>query len=326
MSPRSADEPGGPCPQEELSSTSVEHLIINPNAAYEKFKDKRLGTEGLDFSDGVSKTRRTGCRSGERDMLGGGAQESPQQLLGPSAAVDFADPEGALAKRLLQQLEVAKHSKAPPGKSPPAKSSSPPGDAVTFELYWRPEQDQFAQTAKIAELEKRLAQLEATVRCEPDSQNPLLAGLKGTNLMETMQVLQAKVNILDVAVLDQVEARLQSVLGKVNEMAKHKAMAQDTDTQSKIQQLHETLQRWDPVATALPDVVQRLVTLRDLHEQAAQFGQVLVHLDTTQQDMVAALKDNAALLAEVQKTMKENLAIVEDNFADIDARIKRLQK
>ncbi|PKK17520.1 dynactin subunit 2-like [Columba livia] len=81
--------------------------------------------------------------------------------------------------------------------------------------------------------------------------------------METMQVLQAKVNILDVAVLDQVEARLQSVLGKVNEMAKHKAMAQDTDTQSKIQQLHETLQRWDPVATALPDVVQRLGGLRE---------------------------------------------------------------
>ncbi|KAK2514497.1 hypothetical protein Q9966_015738 [Columba livia] len=399
---------------EELSSTSVEHLIINPNAAYEKFKDKRLGTEGLGelgagargrrvtevAPPGRSRAERCGvllfsqisrmasARRGGRaaglgsaTCSGGGAQESPQQryqrlqlevqellqevqrgvgaaqepageqqpvaaalarqvdalrqqllsgrlqqLLGPSAAVDFADPEGALAKRLLQQLEVAKHSKAPPGKSPPAKSSSPPGDAVTFELYWRPEQDQFAQTAKIAELEKRLAQLEATVRCEPDSQNPLLAGLKGTNLMETMQVLQAKVNILDVAVLDQVEARLQSVLGKVNEMAKHKAMAQDTDTQSKIQQLHETLQRWDPVATALPDVVQRLVTLRDLHEQAAQFGQVLVHLDTTQQDMVAALKDNAALLAEVQKTMKENLAIVEDNFADIDARIKRLQK
>lgn len=33
--------------QEELSSTSVEHLIINPNAAYEKFRDKRLGTEGV---------------------------------------------------------------------------------------------------------------------------------------------------------------------------------------------------------------------------------------------------------------------------------------
>lgn len=35
------------CVQEELTSTSVEHLIINPNAAYEKFKDKHLGTEGV---------------------------------------------------------------------------------------------------------------------------------------------------------------------------------------------------------------------------------------------------------------------------------------
>ena len=35
------------CVQEELSSTSVEHLIINPNAAYEKFRDKRLGTKGV---------------------------------------------------------------------------------------------------------------------------------------------------------------------------------------------------------------------------------------------------------------------------------------
>ncbi|KAM9265184.1 dynactin subunit 2-like [Morus bassanus] len=367
---------------EELTSTSVEHLIINPNAAYEKFRDKRLGTKGVDFSDSVSKTRTTGYESGEYEMLGEGlgAKETPQQryqrlqhevqelvreveqiqsmvkesaaeeeltpmalarqveglkqhlvsshlekLLGPTAAIDFADPDGALAKRLLQQLEVAKCSKAAPGKSP-AKAPAPTGDAVTFELYWRPEQEQFAQTAKMAELEKRLAQLEATVRCEPDSQNPLLVGLKGASLVETVQILQAKVNVLDVAVLDQVEARLQSVLGKVNEIAKHKATVQDADTQSKIHQIYETMQRWDPVASTLPDVVQRLVTLRDLHEQATRFGQVLVHLDTTQQEIAGALKDNTVLLAEVQKTMKENLAIVEDNFADIDARIKRLQK
>ncbi|XP_030366504.1 dynactin subunit 2 isoform X2 [Strigops habroptila] len=367
---------------EELTSTSVEHLIINPNAAYEKFRDKRLGTEGVDFSDHITKTRTTGYESGEYEMLGEGlgAKETPQQryqrlqhevqelareveqiqstvkesaaeeeltpmalarqveglkqqlvsshlekLLGPTAAIDFADPDGALAKRLLQQLEVAKCSKGTAGKSP-AKEPVPTADAVTFELYWRPEQDQFAQSAKMAELEKRLAQLEATVRCEPDSQNPLLVGLKGTSLVETVQVLQAKVNILDVAVLDQVEARLQSVLGKVNEIAKHKSTVQDADTQSKIHQIYETLQRWDPVASTLPDVVQRLVTLRDLHEQATQFGQVLLHLDTTQQEVAGALKDNTVLLAEVQKTMKENLAIVEDNFAAIDARIKRLQK
>lgn len=32
---------------------------------------------------------------------------------------------------------------------------------------------------------------------------------------------------------------------------------------------------------------------------ATQFGQVLVHLDTTQQEIAGALKDNTVLLAEV---------------------------
>ncbi|NXC47370.1 DCTN2 protein, partial [Penelope pileata] len=83
-----------------------------------------------------------------------------EKLLGPTAAIDFADPEGALAKRLQQQLELAKCRKAAPGKSP-AKAPAAPGDMITFELFWRPEQEQFSQAAKIAELEKRLAQLEA---------------------------------------------------------------------------------------------------------------------------------------------------------------------
>ncbi|NWR40514.1 DCTN2 protein, partial [Tachuris rubrigastra] len=71
-----------------------------------------------------------------------------EQVLGPGATIDFADPEGALAKRLLQQLEVAKCSRASPGKGPPR---APPaaGDAVTFELYWRPEQNQFTHSAKV---------------------------------------------------------------------------------------------------------------------------------------------------------------------------------
>ncbi|CAM9938309.1 unnamed protein product, partial [Bubo scandiacus] len=160
---------------EELTSTSVEHLIINPNAAYEKFRDKRLSTKGVDFSDRINKPRTTGYESGEYEILGEGlgAKETPQQryqrlqhevqelvreveqiqstvkessaaeeltpmalarqveglkqqlvsshlekLLGPAAAVDFADPEGALAKRLLQQLEVAKCSKGGRGRAP----------------------------------------------------------------------------------------------------------------------------------------------------------------------------------------------------------------
>nr|XP_003223691.1 PREDICTED: dynactin subunit 2 isoform X4 [Anolis carolinensis] len=369
---------------EELTSTSVEHIIVNPNAAYDKFKDKRVGTRGLDFSDRIGKSKRTGYESGDYEILGEGlgVKETPQQkyqrllhevqeltaevekikntvkesaaeekltpvalakqvaglkqqlvsthlekLLGPDAAINLTDPDGALAKRLLIQLEAARSTKAtPPGGKSPAKAPAGPGNTVTYELHSRPEQDKFSQAAKVAELEKRLAELEATVRCEQDVQNPLSVGLQGGSLMETVELMQAKVSSLDVASLDQVEARLQSVLGKVNEIAKHKATVEDADTQSKVHQLYETVQRWSPLASTLPEVVQRLVTVRQLHEQAMQFGQLLTHLDTTQQMIANSLKDNITLLTQVQKTMKENLAAVEDNFASIDARMKKLAK
>ncbi|KAI6074176.1 Dynactin subunit 2-like protein [Aix galericulata] len=362
---------------EELTSTSVEHFVINPNAAFEKFKDKRLGTKGVDFSDSTSKISTTGYKSGEyenvsptctattkgfwvlvsqhlqgpagRPSLGADTAACPtpaqsalkeseaeeelmpvalarqveglkqqlvsshlEKLLGPAAAIDFTDLEGTLAKRLLQKLEEVKCKKAVSGERP-SKAPAPTGDMLTFELYWRPEQDQFSQAVSIAELEKRLAQLEMMVQYEPDSQ-------------ETVQILQAKVNILDMAVLDQVEARLQSVLQKVIENTEHKAITLDPETQSKIHQVHEMLQRWDPVVSSLPDVVQRLLTLRDLHEEATWFMQALVYWETTQQEMVVDLRSKALLLVEVQKTLKENLAIVRDNFSSLKAHIKQLQQ
>ncbi|CAK7296727.1 Dynactin subunit 2 [Vulpes lagopus] len=142
---------------EELTSTSVEHIIVNSHAAYDKFKDKRVGTKGLDFSDCIGKTKRIGYESGEYEMVGEGlgVKETPQQnyqrllhevqelttevekikttvkesateekltpvvlakqlaalkqqlvashlekLLGPDAAIDLTDPDGALAKCL----------------------------------------------------------------------------------------------------------------------------------------------------------------------------------------------------------------------------------
>nr|XP_047910997.1 dynactin subunit 2-like isoform X3 [Anser cygnoides] len=184
--------------------------------------------------------------------------------------------------------ELAKCRTEAPVKSP-AKALTSIGDMVTFEVYWRPGQDQFALDAKIVELEKRLAQLEATVQCKPISQ-------------ETAQILQAKVNILDEVMLDQIEARL------------------------KIHQTYELMQHWDPIASSLPDVVQYLLTLRDLHKEATQVGQVLEDMETMQKEIADALQVNTFLLEVVQKTMKEFLAFVEENVAETEASIRKLQK
>ncbi|XP_061641615.1 dynactin subunit 2 isoform X2 [Phyllopteryx taeniolatus] len=369
---------------EELCSDSVERIVVNPNAAYDKFKDKHVNTKGLDFSDRISKSRRVGYESGEFEILGEGCgvKETPQQkyqrlvneiqelcqevdtiqavtkesnaeerltpvvlaqqaaqlkqhlvsahldsLLGPQAHINLADPDGALARRLLTQLEAAKGSRsssAGDGKVP--ASAKGPDGVVLYELHSRPEQEKFNESAKMAELEKRLADLEMAVGSASDKQGPLSAGMQGVSLTDTLELLQARVSALDSATLDQVEARLQSVLGKMNEIAKHKTAIEDADAQNKLSQLYDAVQKWEATSTSVPQVVQRLVTVKELHEQAMQFGQLLTHLDTTQQMINNSLKDNNTLLTQVQQTMKENLVAIEENFATLDQRMKKVSK
>ncbi|XP_055723884.1 dynactin subunit 2-like isoform X2 [Salvelinus fontinalis] len=371
---------------EELCSDSVERIVVNPNAAYDKFKDKRVSTKGLDFSDCISKNKRVGYESGEYEILaeGCGVKETPQQkyqrlvneiqelshevetiqigprhtttkdssaeerltpvvlaqqaaqlkhqlvsahlgtLLRPQAHINLADPDRALAKRLLTQLEAARSSRGRTGER--KASAKVPDGVVLYELHSRPEQERFTDAAKMAELEKRLAELETAVGSGSDKQGALSAGVQGGSLMDTMELLQARVSALDSATLDQIEARLQSVLGKMNEIAKHKATIEDADTQNRVSQLYDVVEKWDAMATSLPQVVQRLMAVKELHEQAMQFGQLLTHLDTTQQMINNSLKDNGTLLSQVQKTMKENLLSVEENFAALDQRMEKFNK
>uniref|UniRef100_A0A669F795 Dynactin 2 (p50) n=1 Tax=Oreochromis niloticus TaxID=8128 RepID=A0A669F795_ORENI len=331
---------------EELCSDSVERIVVNPNAAYDKFKDKHVSTKGLDFSDRISKSRRVGYESGEFEILGEGCgvKETPQQkyqrlvneiqeltqevdtiqaatkesnaeerltpvvlaqqaaqlkqqlvsahldsLLGPQAHINLADPDGALARRLLTQLEAAKGSRgSSAGDSKPTASTKGPDGVVLYELHSRPEQEKFNESAKVKRKERWI-------------NGPLSAGAQGSSLMDTIELLQARVSALDSATLDQVEARLQSVLGKMNEIAKHKAAIEDAETQNKVSKLYDVVQKWDAMSTSIPQVVQRLVAVKELHEQAMQFGQLLTHLDTTQQMINNSLKDNNTLLTQVRR-------------------------
>uniref|UniRef100_A0A3Q2UJC2 Dynactin 2 (p50) n=1 Tax=Fundulus heteroclitus TaxID=8078 RepID=A0A3Q2UJC2_FUNHE len=210
-------------------------------------------------------------------------------LLGPQAHINLADPDGALARRLLTQLEAAKGSRGcPAGDGKPSSSAKGPDGVVLYELHSRPEQEKFNESAKMTELEKRLAQLEIAVGSGSDKQ-------VHTDGFYSQILLNAFVT--------------HSYLACVS-----------------VSQLYDVVQKWDAVSTSVPQVVQRLVAVKELHEQAMQFGQLLTHLDTTQQMINNSLKDNNTLLTQVQQTMKENLVAIEENFAALDQRMKKLSK
>uniref|UniRef100_UPI00358E03F4 dynactin subunit 2 n=1 Tax=Myxine glutinosa TaxID=7769 RepID=UPI00358E03F4 len=365
---------------EELSSESVDRIVVSPNDAFDKFKDKRISSKKTDFSDRITRTCRTGYDAEEYEMLGEGnaIEETPQQcfqrlhheiqelsekmqqaqelsqendeskrlkstdlaqqvfalkqhlsslqherLLGPDARVDLVDPQGAMAKRLLTHLDSIKT--IDPAKEGEKQATLPDGDnKVAYELYFNPQEAKFCELSKVSELEKRLTKLEAAVGKSSSNANSAGMLMQGTSVLATLEMLQSHVSTLDPMTLDHIEGRLQGLLGKLNEITKHKSYAEGTGAHEKVNRLYKAVEQWGVMADTLPQVVERLRGLKELHEHALQFTQLLNHLESSQNAIGNSLQNNSTLLTQLQGTMKENATAIEANFTSLQSRMKNL--
>nr|KAG5709365.1 hypothetical protein BaRGS_029214 [Batillaria attramentaria] len=191
-----------------------------------------------------------------------------EKLLGPEASIDLSDPQGALRQRLLQQLSA--YTPASAGKekaAKPAGTQGATGDYVTYELYYRPEQAQFGKNARMANLEERLERLENAIGQSFDKVGVLTADTENKSLLGAVAALNGKLSLLDQPNVDAVEARLQSVMHKLSQIADKKSAQENPERNNKIAELYELMKKWEAVGDSLPQVVDRMVALNELHEQ-----------------------------------------------------------
>ncbi|WAQ95098.1 DCTN2-like protein [Mya arenaria] len=147
-----------------------------------------------------------------------------EKLLGPEASIDLSDPQGALQKRLLTQLESFKPDtkQKAPGKEVVASS----GDHVTYELFYRPEQAQFSRNAKLASLEERLERLEAAM------------GNTNQDKLGAVAVVNSKLSLLEATNIEQVE--ISELYGLVKKWeATADVLPKVVDRLSALKDLHE---------------------------------------------------------------------------------------
>lgn len=113
---------------------------------------------------------------------------------------------------------------------------------------------------------------------------------------------------------------------KLNNAAEKKSALEDAEKNNKIAELYEMMTANQGIATALPEVVDRLDSLQALHEQASQFSKTLVQLDSLQQKLESNLSNNHKVLAETKEKFADNLEMIQKNFDNIDQRLTKLQK
>uniref|UniRef100_T1J1F4 Dynactin subunit 2 n=1 Tax=Strigamia maritima TaxID=126957 RepID=T1J1F4_STRMM len=248
-----------------------------------------------------------------------------EQVLSSEIIANLSDPQGTLQKKLLNQVEsFTKTGSLSTGKKDPAPKSS--GDnQLIYELHYKPEQVKFLQSAKVAEFERRIEKLESLIGHNQDKMLTLTNDTNQKHLLGMVSALSSKVSLLDPEQLDMIEGRLHIFSQKLHAISE-KTPVDTADKQSKISEMYQIVKKMESLNVTLPEVVERMVALKGLHEQALQFSKTVTQLDLTQQQIQAAIKDNKKLLKEVQENFSKNMTVIKNNVTNLDSRISELKK
>ncbi|KAK9502053.1 hypothetical protein O3M35_012659 [Rhynocoris fuscipes] len=363
----------------EEESDSVEHLNVSVPDAYSKFKGHLLSTENVDFSDRLSKQKRSGygvC-SGDWELIAAGEKETPlhkyQRLkcevkelieeitslkedeskelpnyviignletmnrhleelrldksLGTELITNLADPQGAQIKKMLCELEKIGANDADSGLRTQTDQSSDQASSceIKFQVNARPRQDQLIQTARLADLEARVARLNNIVSSSPDTLRRL-CGDGDKSLVERSRWIAGKVALLEMSQLEAIDARMTSLLTKLDQLSERSSSIQDQDRDNKISELYELARSMEEMSQVLPKALDRMVALESLHSQGCAFVKSLSQLEATQQALNSSCDSTKGELHAIEKNFATSVKELKANLEQINAKIKELSE
>ena len=143
----------------------------------------------------------------------------------------------------------------------------------------------------------------------------------GITLTDATTLLTSRVMALTKDGIADYDQSITELLAKAEAV---KAAGVPGETAQKVDEICATAKRWDAVAAAVPQIVERLVALKALHERGADFGRTLTQLETAQAEVKGSLASEKAMLEKMEASFKANTATMETNFKSMEARIEAL--
>jgi len=246
--------------------------------------------------------------------------------------INLTDPSGNLETKLMSQIQQIKAASRKEGKGAvPAHSSNP-----IYEIYAQPSGEaEDSRNARVATLEQRIARLESTLGNNPEKLAMLKAENRAEGLLEAVEELQTKINLLNPKVVDLVDGRLGALQLRLQQIGEKKAtnaaaagqqQQLTEETAKRIEEIHGQVEKWESVCANLPNIADRMATLNDLHNRAVTFSQTLQQLEAMQKTISGNLTTQSSLVATVEATLAENLETIGKNCKALDERIVKLKK
>lgn len=96
--------------------------------------------------------------------------------------------------------------------------------------------------------------------------------------------------------------------------------------EEKINKLFDMMTRWDQAALQLPTIVNRLRSIKNLHEESANIVQKVNRLQTQNKMIQKSLESNQQILQNVTKSLSENASTMQNNINLIQQRLNKINE
>ncbi|CAI8013138.1 Dynactin subunit 2 [Geodia barretti] len=327
--------------EDDRHSEVVHSLDANIKSSFKRFKNTSLDPKSADFSDALGRPRQCGYQAEPSEYGIQPVAREPETLMQryqrlKTEVVELATDVQEVSEAqqssdkmldvspvdLAQDVDLKSQVEAI-GCGDRGVASGSHGNQPIYELYAKTETAKFSHLSKLSEVEERLAQLEGVVGNADMKVCSTVGGLDAdqNDLSTAVLNLQAKVALLDSGHISAIAEQLQEVLTLLGSVDKKSEEGEkDADRQTKVSEALEAVSRMKSIAPLIPDLISRLHALRDLHERAAQFASSVAVMADSQDQLTKQTEHLQSLLTEMEASFKENLATVQANFANLEAR------
>lgn len=236
-----------------------------------------------------------------------------------TAGVDYSESHWLSKKKLFADLDKAVETAST------LNSSSNEGKVV-YELKYLPHQAKLEAASKATNLMNRLNRLEQLLGSNSDKMTRLSAEMGQKSLTDAVRSMNSKVSLLEPTHLDQVEGRLGLLVQRLNAVSEKSGALEDADKQRKVSEVYEFMKKLEPLFSVLPTVVDRLLSLKTLHEEAVNFHQSLTQVESVQTRLDQSLGIHSQLLKDIQVGLASNIASTESSLKQFEERLSILKK
>lgn len=140
-------------------------------------------------------------------------------------------------------------------------------------------QSELVATTRIAELENKLHEIESVIGAQPEKMHRLSLALHSSNLLDAVQKISATAALLQPAQLDIIETRINNLANKMDAIfAASNNAANDEHSTQKTIELYEIAKRTEPITQLLPNMLQRMQALENLHNYGTYISHLIVGL------------------------------------------------